>query len=274
MCVWISTAAWKTETYIIACFGKRSAFFYWSFKSRPVSCRRTHCEEISQFSHASFSRLLFSEWSHLNGGVSGMRIKPCFSPYSEAAVCADNGPAVEKNGALQCVVSVANPHDSLLTIIAWGWEGFQAAANTAGACSAMAHCVLTKKGCIFNLSPLKPLQPPAQSARHQNNIQPLVLSMSLLVDGDTLCMLNMVFTSSGSVLYQLWHKYTEWMEDLREQASQYRHFFLLHVVIQPLVQGASTQHALSTSCEHGSVSSGLIITATGNQMQPPHLSWS
>lgn len=72
--------------------------------------------------HFQFS---FSKWSVLNGGISGIRIKPCFSPYSEAAVCADNGPAVEKNGALQCVVSVANPHDSLLTIIARGREGFQ-----------------------------------------------------------------------------------------------------------------------------------------------------
>lgn len=70
-------------------------------------CRRTQCEDLSQsvLPHISFLCSL-SEWSHLNGGVPGVRIKPCFSPYSEAAVCADNGPAVEKNGALQCVVSL------------------------------------------------------------------------------------------------------------------------------------------------------------------------
>lgn len=35
-----------------------------------------------------------------------------------------NETAMEKNGAFQYAVSVANPHD-LLTIIARGWEGFQ-----------------------------------------------------------------------------------------------------------------------------------------------------
>lgn len=44
---------------------------------------------------------------------SGTRI----SAYSKATVFADSGRAVEKNGALQCVVSAANPHD-ILTIIA------------------------------------------------------------------------------------------------------------------------------------------------------------
>lgn len=50
-----------------------------------------------------------------------MRIKP----DCRAEVFTSNGPAPEKNGTLHCVVSVANPHDSLLTIIARGWEGFQ-----------------------------------------------------------------------------------------------------------------------------------------------------
>lgn len=74
---------------------------------------------VNQSSHTSFSNFLFLLSGQLfNSGISGIRIKPCFSPYFKAAVFADNGPALEKNGALQCVVSVANPHDSLLTIIA------------------------------------------------------------------------------------------------------------------------------------------------------------
>lgn len=80
----------------------------------------------NQSSDTSFSNFLSASfWSALNSAISGIRIKPRFSPYSNAAVFTDNGPAVEKNGAHQCVVSVANPHDSLLTIIAQGWEGFQ-----------------------------------------------------------------------------------------------------------------------------------------------------
>lgn len=60
-----------------------------------------------------------------SGQILTAGIKPCFSPCSKAVVVfADSGPVAEKNGALQCVVSVANPHDSLLTIIARGWEGF------------------------------------------------------------------------------------------------------------------------------------------------------
>ena len=81
---------------------------------------------VHQSSHTSFSHVLSAAlWSDLNRSISGLRIKSCFSLRSEAAVLANNGPALEKNGALQCVVSVANPHDSLLTIIARGWEGFQ-----------------------------------------------------------------------------------------------------------------------------------------------------
>lgn len=81
---------------------------------------------VNQSSDTSFSNFLGAAlWSALNSAISGMRIKPRFSPYSKDAVFTDNGPAVEKNGALQCVVSVANPHDSLLTIIARGWKGFQ-----------------------------------------------------------------------------------------------------------------------------------------------------
>lgn len=77
---------------------------------------------VNQSSHTSFYNFLaVAFWSAVNSGISGIRIKP----FSKTAFFTYNGPALEKNGALQCVVSVANPHDSLLTIIAQGWEGFQ-----------------------------------------------------------------------------------------------------------------------------------------------------
>lgn len=76
----------------------------------------------SQSSHTSFSNFFATTfWSAVNRGISGIRI----NPDSKAAVFTNNGPALEKNGPLHCVVSVANPHDSLLTIIARGWEGLQ-----------------------------------------------------------------------------------------------------------------------------------------------------
>ena len=81
---------------------------------------------VSQSTHTAvffFNCLRAAFWSALNRTISVIRIKPCFSPRLQCL--ADNGQALEKNGALQCVVSVANPHDNLLTIMARGWEGFQ-----------------------------------------------------------------------------------------------------------------------------------------------------
>ncbi len=138
-----------------------------------------------------------------NRSFSGIRIKPCFRPHSKAAVFADNGQALEKNGALQCVVSSCQSSRRFIDHYSLRLGRLPAVANTAGACSAVAHCMLTKKGCIFNLSPLKPPQPPEQSAPHQNNKPPLVPSVLLLVDGEMLSMLNMVFTMTSSAQYQL-----------------------------------------------------------------------
>lgn len=74
---------------------------------------------VNQSSHTSFSNFLSITFAlALNCSISGIRINPCFSPYSKALVFADTGPVAKKNGPLQCVISVANPHDSVLTNIA------------------------------------------------------------------------------------------------------------------------------------------------------------
>lgn len=127
--------------------------------------------------------------------------------------------------------------------------------------------MLTKNGCIFNLSPLKPLQPPVQTAPDQNNIPPLVPPISPPCRLRRAMQARLAFTTRVSVQYQAFIRQL-WALTTRQTgrfASECRHYFSPSMGISQLLQPA----ALYVSVH--SASPSQIITAIGAKAQPPRL---